>query len=211
MLSRSDDPVEASVLPPGVAETAASACGAPVELVDRACEIAVTNEFREGWFLDAECRGVDPALFYPERGSSTREAKEVCRECPVRAECLASALINAEKHGIWGGLAERQRRRLRRVLTRYDLLKVTSERSESLEAELASMIRVRSTRVVGKDSVSPRRLLRSVGQPSLTRRCVVPNRPKPRSYRSHRSRRSVPPRFNLGRISSKRSPLGTQR
>ncbi len=54
----------------------------------------------ENWQDDANCLGVDPDLFFPERGASTREAKEVCRGCVVR--------------GIWGGLSERERRRIRR-------------------------------------------------------------------------------------------------
>ena len=45
---------------------------------------------------------------------STREAKEVCKGCVVRGDCLEYALANGEKFGIWGGLSERERRRLRR-------------------------------------------------------------------------------------------------
>jgi WhiB family transcriptional regulator, redox-sensing transcriptional regulator len=67
------------------------------------------------WQHEANCLGVDPDLFFPERGASTREAKEVCRGCVVRAECLEYALDNAEKFGIWGGMSERERRRLRRA------------------------------------------------------------------------------------------------
>jgi WhiB family redox-sensing transcriptional regulator len=66
------------------------------------------------WQDEANCLGVDPDLFFPERGASTREAKEVCRGCVVRGECLEYALVNGEKFGIWGGLSERERRRLRR-------------------------------------------------------------------------------------------------
>jgi WhiB family redox-sensing transcriptional regulator len=66
------------------------------------------------WQDQANCLGVDPDLFFPERGASTREAKEVCRGCVVRGECLEYALANGEKFGIWGGLSERERRRLRR-------------------------------------------------------------------------------------------------
>lgn len=62
----------------------------------------------------ANCRGVDPDLFFPERGASVREAKEVCRGCVVREDCLEFALTNGEKHGIWGGMSERERRRMRR-------------------------------------------------------------------------------------------------
>ena len=45
---------------------------------------------------------------------STREAKEVCRGCIVREDCLEYALLNGEKFGIWGGMSERERRRIRR-------------------------------------------------------------------------------------------------
>ena len=67
------------------------------------------------WQRQANCMGVDPDLFFPERGASTREAKEVCRGCVVRVECLEYALANSEKFGIWGGLSERERRRIRRA------------------------------------------------------------------------------------------------
>lgn len=68
----------------------------------------------EGWQLLANCLGVDPDLFFPERGASTKEAKSVCQGCVVREECLEYALANGEKFGIWGGLSERERRRIRR-------------------------------------------------------------------------------------------------
>jgi WhiB family transcriptional regulator, redox-sensing transcriptional regulator len=67
------------------------------------------------WQQFANCLGVDPDLFFPERGASTKEAKEVCRSCVVRADCLEFAITNGEKFGIWGGLSERERRRIRRA------------------------------------------------------------------------------------------------
>ena len=67
-----------------------------------------------GWQLAANCLGVDPDLFFPERGASTKEAKAVCQGCVVREDCLEYALANGEKFGIWGGLSERERRRIRR-------------------------------------------------------------------------------------------------
>jgi WhiB family transcriptional regulator, redox-sensing transcriptional regulator len=68
----------------------------------------------KSWQDFANCLGVDPDLFFPERGASTKEAKAVCRGCTVRDDCLEYALANGEKFGIWGGLSERERRRLRR-------------------------------------------------------------------------------------------------
>lgn len=66
------------------------------------------------WQEYSNCLGVDPDLFFPERGASTKEAKEVCRGCVVRDDCLEFALANGEKFGIWGGMSERERRRIRR-------------------------------------------------------------------------------------------------
>jgi WhiB family redox-sensing transcriptional regulator len=65
------------------------------------------------WQDDANCAGLAGDLFFPERGESTREAKAICDDCTVSAECLEYALANSIKHGIWGGLSERQRRPLR--------------------------------------------------------------------------------------------------
>jgi len=76
-------------------------------------EITETDESKR-WQEEANCLGVDPDLFFPERGASTREAKAVCAGCEVRVDCLEYALANGEKFGIWGGLSERERRRLRR-------------------------------------------------------------------------------------------------
>lgn len=67
------------------------------------------------WRLDAACRDADPDLFFVERGASTRRAKAICAECPVAEECLDFALtVPGISYGIWGGLAERERRRVRR-------------------------------------------------------------------------------------------------
>lgn len=67
-----------------------------------------------GWQERALCAQTDPEAFFPEKGGSTREAKRVCTGCEVRAECLEYALDNDERFGIWGGLSERERRKLRR-------------------------------------------------------------------------------------------------
>ncbi len=66
------------------------------------------------WQERALCAQTDPEAFFPEKGGSTREAKRVCLGCDVRSECLEYALENDERFGIWGGLSERERRRLKR-------------------------------------------------------------------------------------------------
>lgn len=66
----------------------------------------------ELWRDDALCAQTDPEIFYPDRGGSTREAKSVCANCTVSAECLDSAIANDERFGLWGGLSERDRRKV---------------------------------------------------------------------------------------------------
>jgi WhiB family redox-sensing transcriptional regulator len=66
------------------------------------------------WQERALCAQTDPEAFFPEKGGSTREAKRVCLSCDVRGECLEYALAHDERFGIWGGLSERERRRLKR-------------------------------------------------------------------------------------------------
>lgn len=71
----------------------------------------------EKWQDRALCAQTDPEAFFPEKGGSTREAKKICQRCPVRAECLEYALAHDERFGIWGGLSERERRRLKRGIS----------------------------------------------------------------------------------------------
>ncbi|MFE7630169.1 WhiB family transcriptional regulator [Kocuria sp. NPDC057446] len=73
------------------------------------------DEGELAWQTDALCAQTDPEAFFPEKGGSTRDAKRVCEACPVQAECLDYAMSKDEKFGIWGGLSERERRRLRRL------------------------------------------------------------------------------------------------
>lgn len=68
----------------------------------------------EDWYERALCPQTDPDAFFPEKGGSTKEAKKICLGCPVKQQCLQWALDNDERFGIWGGLSERERRRLKR-------------------------------------------------------------------------------------------------
>jgi WhiB family redox-sensing transcriptional regulator len=78
-------------------------------------EILLYGRLDRSWQAKANCMGVDPDLFFPDRGGSQKEAKEVCRNCVVREDCLEYALANGEQFGIWGGESERGRRRIRRI------------------------------------------------------------------------------------------------
>ncbi|MFC9688839.1 WhiB family transcriptional regulator [Kribbella sp. NPDC056951] len=70
------------------------------------------------WILAAACRDEDPELFFPigTTGPSLLQvaaAKQVCARCPVRPDCLESALESGQDAGIWGGLTELERRELK--------------------------------------------------------------------------------------------------
>ncbi len=75
---------------------------------------ALFDAVDDEWQDRALCAQTDPEAFFPEKGGSTREAKRICHGCEVKAECLEYALGNDERFGIWGGLSERERRRLKR-------------------------------------------------------------------------------------------------
>ena len=68
----------------------------------------------EPWQIRALCTQTDPEAFYPEKGGSTRAAKKVCLSCEVRDECLRVALERDERFGVWGGMSEHERRKMKR-------------------------------------------------------------------------------------------------
>jgi WhiB family redox-sensing transcriptional regulator len=75
----------------------------------------------EDWRELALCAQVGLDMFFPEKGESSRPAKSICHRCEVTAECLASAMKNGERFGIWGGVAVRDRRKLRRATSPTEL------------------------------------------------------------------------------------------
>jgi WhiB family redox-sensing transcriptional regulator len=77
-------------------------------------QAAVEDENPLAWQTDSLCAQTDPEAFFPEKGGSTRDAKRICTSCEVKAQCLEYALKNDERFGIWGGLSERERRKLRK-------------------------------------------------------------------------------------------------
>lgn len=73
------------------------------------------------WQTRAACRDMDPELFFPEVGPEGRvsqlppfEVFRACRRCPVRGDCLKSAMSEVETAGFWGGTSEKDRRQPRR-------------------------------------------------------------------------------------------------
>ncbi len=73
----------------------------------------------EHWRDRAACRSTDPELFFPagstgDAVAQIQSAKRVCLSCPVQVACLQFALDTHQEAGIWGGMDEDGRRRLRR-------------------------------------------------------------------------------------------------
>lgn len=66
------------------------------------------------WMQNAQCRGIDPEVFFPNDGTGFSEAARVCAQCIVKSECLEYALEKRIEHGVWGGASERERRRILR-------------------------------------------------------------------------------------------------
>ena len=72
------------------------------------------------WMVWAKCRGVDPAFFFPAHGGTGEEQKAYCLGtddgpvCMVRLRCLEYAINSHEGGCVWGGMSERQRRKIRR-------------------------------------------------------------------------------------------------
>jgi WhiB family redox-sensing transcriptional regulator len=63
------------------------------------------------WMANAACRQSDSDIFFPVAHEKGREAKRICRDCPVRVECLAWAIKTKQEYGVWGGASPETRRR----------------------------------------------------------------------------------------------------
>lgn len=76
--------------------------------------IPITEE--RPWVVFSACRDKEPGIFFPEDRKAADEALAICATCPVRVDCLEYAVEADIRYGVWGGLTERQRRRLVREL-----------------------------------------------------------------------------------------------
>lgn len=73
------------------------------------------NEGR--WQDFANCKGVDPNLFFPHKGGRLKnaEARAYCAACAVNDICLSEAMSQPRMRGIWGGTTYDERKRRRRL------------------------------------------------------------------------------------------------
>lgn len=59
----------------------------------------------ESWRYSALCGQTDPDLWFPEQGGLATAAKAICKQCPVKYQCLEFAVSNGETEGVWAGLS----------------------------------------------------------------------------------------------------------
>ena len=81
-----------------------------VETVGRMLAVPVSDE--RPWVVFAACRDVDPDIFFPASRKDVDQALAICASCPVCSECLDYAIETGERFGVWGGLTEKERRKL---------------------------------------------------------------------------------------------------
>lgn len=85
----------------------------------RLLSMTAHNPDDESWRLQAACRNhPNPELWFPQfedRKTCNEEAKQICRSCPVRDQCLAFAMNNPNISGIWGATTTRERAKVRRA------------------------------------------------------------------------------------------------
>ncbi len=78
--------------------------------------------YDQPWAESAKCRDWPMSVFFPEEGSRREpwlwaRATRICRDCPVRRECLTFALTMESgtrdrkgiPNGVWGGFTPAER------------------------------------------------------------------------------------------------------
>jgi len=81
------------------------------------------------WQDEAACKGADVNIFFPSNRHESALACQYCKKCPVKQECLDFAVTEHLEGGVYGGLSEAERDRLRRLKAR---------RCETCDAEYLS-------------------------------------------------------------------------
>ena len=81
------------------------------------------------FFATANCRGVDPNKFFPERGQSfSKETDALCEECQAyeSGECLTFAIQNPGGGGRWAKTSPKDRAALtRRIRANNGSIEIT--------------------------------------------------------------------------------------
>jgi WhiB family redox-sensing transcriptional regulator len=73
------------------------------------------KQMNRQWMDQALCRGSTAIQFFSEILDEIKDAKNMCKICPVASNCLEHAIRNEEIFGVWGGLSQRERRKYHRL------------------------------------------------------------------------------------------------
>lgn len=99
----------------------------------------------ETWYLESACLGKGSEMFFADSGDKREclrkeaKAKNICRQCPVAAECLMYAMQNGEIYGIWGSFSPKERATLKTLLKDFNLnicKKLVNQEIRSIKAKL---------------------------------------------------------------------------
>lgn len=97
--------------------------GKPQRWVDRTGGPTLDELSPLRWHARAACNGLPPSLWLDDYVQAAYSpAVTICRSCPVRRTCLASALVFDDAYGIYGGTTTTERAKLARRLRRGDTL-----------------------------------------------------------------------------------------
>lgn len=89
----------------------------PVKRVTLPTPTVRGDETPDAWMASALCTETDPEIFTGDQGDTTAPAKRICAKCPVIGACLQWALDHDEQFSVWGGLAPKERKALKRRQT----------------------------------------------------------------------------------------------
>jgi WhiB family redox-sensing transcriptional regulator len=82
----------------------------------QSAEGRAAREGRPAWMTRGVCRGEPIETFFAERGGDAyKRAQRLCDRCPVRRECADYAIADPLIFGWWGGMSERERRKVRAI------------------------------------------------------------------------------------------------
>lgn len=68
----------------------------------------------DDWMARAICTPDTAHLFFGETAADAEQAKGICEGCPVLVSCGEFALANNIEHGVWGAMAPKDRRKIRK-------------------------------------------------------------------------------------------------
>lgn len=78
------------------------------------------TSYSTSWMEEASCMGKGVEMFFADSTfTSTNkkiiaQAKAICKNCPVSADCLSYAFNNDESFGVWGSFSAKERSAIRK-------------------------------------------------------------------------------------------------